>query len=133
MIAANELTDGRFVYRVFDSPKSDKDKEIICLSGVNGIYNTYVCEDGNIGSLSELESIPLTEEVLLKCGADSNWLIGLGGDHSIGVSLDADYYDNCFIRNFRQKYRLLHGIKHLHQLQNLYFALTGKELEIKNL
>jgi len=28
-------------------------------------------------------------------------------------------------------YNIAHYIKHVHQLQNLYFALTGEELEIK--
>lgn len=69
--------------------------------------------------------IPLTEEWLIKFGFEGNiiavndlWIehdgdVGyyLADDHSIGVGMDY--------------------IKYVHQLQNLYFALTGEELTIK--
>lgn len=74
------------------------------------------------------EPIPLTEELLLKCGFDENMVLSTiegeiryygDGDINIGgedsCTLGMVYIAKC---------------KYLHQLQNLYFALTGEELEI---
>jgi hypothetical protein len=78
---------------------------------------------------SEFNPIPLTEEILLKCGfehiteglryADKNHLI---------VNGDKDWLFMPFCTNDIDCYI---PIKYLHQLQNLYFALTGEELEFK--
>jgi hypothetical protein len=75
--------------------------------------------------LSEIdrEPIPLTEEILLKCGfvcdgdyyVNGNWLIEFDEEN-----MSEFLIDNTAI-----------VIKHLHQLQNLYFALTGEDLNGK--
>ena len=73
---------------------------------------------------NEIEPIPITEEILLKCGFSK-----FKGDNS-----------DCFLNDFETSCNMellfwkgteIKNIKHLHQLQNLYFALTGKEIEIK--
>jgi len=71
---------------------------------------------------SKLQPIPLTEEILLKC----KWQLVKGIYFYIN-----SYF--CIDNSGRLYY---HGdytginIHTVHQLQNLYFALTGKELEI---
>jgi hypothetical protein len=92
---------------------------------------------------SKIKPIPLTEELLLKCGFE----LDING---------IDHYDNyCIVRpeetawsgviyyDYFEVYRDGNGLftidplsdyfrfKYLHQLQNLYFALTGEELEVK--
>ena len=66
--------------------------------------------------------IPLTEDILLKCGferIESKWRLK-NGYHWIQVNLYS-YFIN----------HIQHGlIEYLHELQNLYFALTKEELEI---
>ena len=47
------------------------------------------------------------------------------GDFNFGLS---EYMDNYHICGYNAAYR---SIKYVHQLQNIYFALTGTELEIK--
>ena len=69
------------------------------------------------------EPIPLTEEILLKCGFEYD------GDGIYGV--DNVYYDFYFSKTGVVVRGLNNKIYHLHQLQNLYFALTGEELTIK--
>lgn len=55
------------------------------------------------------EPMPITEEWLLKINCDFEIKLDKKG----GIILFQSYY---------------HHINHLHQLQNLYFALTGNEL-----
>jgi hypothetical protein len=81
-------------------------------------------------SITELKSIPLTEEWLLKFGFIK--------------SLHEGYYDKKWLSGdfFFDGKKLLviteglingdfPGILYVHQLQNLYFALTGEELEFQ--
>lgn len=77
------------------------------------------------------ESIPLTGEILEKCGFEKV-KNGLGlrcvnqGNESTINSLFNGYPITLEVYGSRTP---LWNIKYLHQLQNLYFALTGKELE----
>jgi hypothetical protein len=78
----------------------------------------------------DLFPIPLTEEWLLKFGFKRNSCIKIG--YSIGSVPQIDYYDGCiqvvtYCIDGEVTIELDH-IKHVHQLQNLYFALTNKEL-----
>ena len=72
----------------------------------------------------DVEPIPLTEEWLVKFGFDNLGAYGWG----IG-------YFHIRFRNIHKFYFLLENrlvrIKYVHQLQNLYFALTNEELKIK--
>tara|TARA_R110000822_G_scaffold233483_2_gene364915 strand:+ start:131 stop:478 length:348 start_codon:yes stop_codon:yes gene_type:complete len=64
--------------------------------------------------------IPLTEEWLLKFGFDIQLVeIVLGEFYLKKTENHFEYYCNNRVQ-----------IKYVHQLQNLYFALTSKELEI---
>jgi hypothetical protein len=83
--------------------------------------------------LKFIEPIPLTEEWLLKFGFeidDSEWFKDddeivyqkTYKDYSICVSNKGVVYNGVYSQK----------IKHVHSLQNLYFALTGEELTIKN-
>jgi hypothetical protein len=106
----------------------------------DGLFTTTIdwedikyCIEKNKDFNRHYSPIPLTEEVLLKCGfereketienidfikddspywvqwvAVGDYFVLFGGGNSLGIS-----------------------IKSLHQLQNLFFALTGKELEYR--
>lgn len=85
--------------------------------------------------------IPLTEDILLKCGFEKKsmydvekyrievWFLEDIGylspnfEYCINASNDHSEYDNITA--------LSTPMNSLHQLQNLYFSLTGKELEVK--
>ena len=79
----------------------------------------------------DLEPIPLTEE----------WLVKFGFEYKDGyLTLELGYFSgsnfiywigdvlNLFCKSGMM---LTNNIKYVHQLQNLYFALTGEELKIK--
>lgn len=77
--------------------------------------------------------IPLTPEILEKCG----FVKTLSGSYTI---MDEDcwlttiiggyIYSKCYSSNTGEFFEV-GQVKYLHQLQNLYFALTGIELTIK--
>ena len=72
--------------------------------------------------------VPLTEEILLKCG-----FVRRGITSNNGGKLTLHHKDNMYPngRVYWNSWCILDSIpEHLHQLQNLYFALTGEELEI---
>jgi hypothetical protein len=78
-----------------------------------------------------INPIPLTEEWLLKFGfikvereaGGFKYGICIGGVHYLECH---DLSDNGFLCN-----KCMISMDHVHQLQNLYFALTGEELQIK--
>lgn len=133
---ANELRIGNLL-----KPK----KEYLAAFGSvrNGIV-TSIQEDkftvSNHYPSKWFEPIPITEEWLLKIGFEflessscKHWHIGIN-DITHDWLFDLvwlkkpqliDAPDAPFYRNGR------HNIYYVHQLQNLYFALTGEELEIK--
>lgn len=76
--------------------------------------------------VSDLEPIPITEE----------WLVRFGFE-KINHLTDGIIYKKDWLRiteHFSMDWRggyIKNAPAYLHQLQNLYFALTGNELEIK--
>lgn len=70
--------------------------------------------------------IPLTEEWLLKFGFDETIVEGYPLYQSNKGFIVEYYVDESvfLILDFEVR------VKHVHQLQNLYFALTGEELEL---
>jgi hypothetical protein len=77
--------------------------------------------------------IPLTEEILLKCGFDydeeeKDYCITNNLGHKYGVHISNK---NCALILYSiTDWQIASNFKYLHQLQNLYFALTGEELEV---
>lgn len=120
MIQANELRIGNWI----------RYKEIpTIVLGINALDQKYLDPDGDIYDLKQCYPIPLTEEILLKCVFEKS----SDGEHffigHFGFCLVYDGQDYCV------KPRIIDDLviaycKNLHQLQNLYFALTGKELEV---
>ena len=69
-----------------------------------------------------IKPIPLTEDILLKCGF--NWI-------NLGVMVKDNYFirhDGCLTMCMKSGVLLTT----VHQLQNLYFALTKQELNTNN-
>ena len=82
-----------------------------------------------ISLLYEVEPIPLTEEWLLKAGF-KNSTVNNKLFIAYGFALYIDDDNDVGVMKFGIDVYLCH-IKYIHQLQNLYFALTGEELTIK--
>ncbi len=76
-----------------------------------------------------LKPIELTEEILLKCGfkvENGEYLIAYH-DKDLSFQIHSRDRINYWLSNYKNGFT---AIKHLHQLQNLYSALTGTELKI---
>lgn len=101
---------------------------------VRSINQDYIESDLWSKPINELYGVPLTEEILF------DWF---GFNKSKLVGYDYKFYNGFFIKYFRVIFypdgcKVSFGgsiidieIKYFHQLQNLYFALTGEELEVK--
>lgn len=77
------------------------------------------------------QPIPLTEEILLKCG----FYIDFQNSNTISflhrkLDVDAINYQKKSNTYYFNSWESSKCPQHLHQLQNLYHALTGEELEI---
>jgi len=132
MITENELRIGNLVMyngmtmRISEicSPKPMKDKRysdkyIIELFDGAGLISC---------AIDEIHSIPLTEEWLLKFGFkklkhSNEWYVIMIYGTELSVHLSG--YEICFGNG--QNY-IKGDFKHIHKIQNLYFALTNKEL-----
>jgi hypothetical protein len=90
----------------------------------------------NVSYLTSYTPIPLTGEILLKCGFEKDDvfknMFKYLNNHDCDTNKLTFREEEGFICFDGIKYRtLLKHITHLHQLQNLYFALTGEELTFK--
>lgn len=106
----------------------------------------FIVEWCPITSLS-LNPIPLTEEWLLKCGFEKQKTIISGNVYSIKINKNNNWFsvheqseyddpNSLSLKELKKWWsfndnRYEVKIKSIHQLQNLYFALTREELIIK--
>ena len=123
MIRVNEIMIGNYIRDVWSDNGFFKVTELRKDKVFYG--NCFKAEYENI------RPIPLTEDILLKCGFEKESM----NEHT-------DYYNLHPLHIF---YNVANGFEYfhsqfggkfikitsLHQLQNLYFALVGKELDVK--
>ena len=123
MIDVRELRIGNYVYlfksttlyKITEIGYSKIEEDRYEASGISSeaVFRTYI---------DNLNPIPLTEELLLKCGFEKHtW--GIVTYYSPLFELGADFHLKGVDYNIQ--------VKFLHQLQNLYFDLGGQELEVK--
>lgn len=127
MIQSTELRIGNYVLYFRESVFSEV-REISTIHGDNTAR--LKDEDSSIGcfKLSKLKPIPLTEEWLLKFGFKKvDYRTNKEAEFDEWILGDFGFIEN---ENGYEFYPYLTTLKHVHQLQNLYFALTGEELTI---
>ncbi len=87
-------------------------------------------DEGCAWNTDKIKPIPLTEEWLLKFGFEKLHKDFYLDYLNMTFSFDVKYGMGILLRTHEDSIDQKH-IKHVHQLQNLYFALTGEELKIK--
>ena len=128
---ANELRIGNYVF----SAEDNKHGEVFQIDS-SGII--FVNKNGNRWQdLKNIQPTPITEEILLKCkGVKSSYtsnpeLIGASKKYDLGsIIIFQPNEDESVFYTCINEYMDNLIVDALHQLQNLYFALTGQELEI---
>jgi hypothetical protein len=115
MIKANELRIGNWYFE-FGMPRQATGLLIYKLESIRIRDKIAI----------DISPIPLTPEILEKCGFReygpfSPWLTlgSFSWSDPAGISYEID-----------EESAMLDHIKYLHQLQNLYYAVTGEELTI---
>jgi len=128
-MTAQELRIGNWV-----SYRGEKEG-VVSSIGSNGFETIRVFNTLPFGSsdLEEYEPIPLTEEWLLRFGFEVAKAYDSINRYSKGKF---ELYSCPNPDNWAYEYAIMVGkisieLKHVHQLQNLYYALTGEELEYK--
>ena len=97
---------------------------------ITGLLNDMLYTDLQL-SYSEYEDwqpIELTPEILEKCGFDKGILW-----NEFQINQELRFYadiDEVVCHLFDKQDHNITVIKYVHQLQNLYFALTGEELKV---
>lgn len=111
--------------------------EVVTFSNISqiredGIFWIKTIEPKIDSKSFHFKPIPLTEEWLLKFGFKKrknrhlfHW------ENKIVISEYKDEFENFFYPKTGYDIRFSNEIKYVHQLQNLYFALTGTHLKLK--
>ena len=140
---ASELRIGNYV---------QSDGDIVAINGFSPLFHLERCNtdegcnllidiinnDGTINlgwecEIKDANPIPITDEWLLKLGftkPNDCWY------HFIDFNDDFDSFKISFSDDLKTYFLVGYLSKHIqyvHQLQNLYFALTGKELTLKTI
>ena len=121
---ANELRIGNWIVDE-KAPNTPEQVDLRLLKVVQEV-------DGKYGDYERMQPIPLNEEWMGKLGfshTDEN------DDWQHGTTLSWNKQGQVCLHEVAQERWALVAIdvKYVHQLQNLYFALTGEELEVKEL
>jgi len=125
MIKANELRIGNWV-KTNSEWHENGISEIHYISPLNiivrtnGVYQQY--------DINEIEPIPLTEEWLVKLGFVYNEYMY---SYNLNIVISKNIEWIGIYSNRMDDDAEFNAPKFVNQLQNLYFALTGQELEMK--
>lgn len=134
MINPNELRLGNYIYAI--DPYNKECGMVMCK--VECLYRDGVEGSGIAVPMryEYTEPIELTSDILYKCGFKSNY----AEDPQLYGNKTTLRYCNERFELYRNgvdyvftfhTYRSVVLLEYLHQLQNLYFAINGKELEVK--
>lgn len=133
---ANELRIGNYIKQIKYLNGDCNEFRKVASVNKEGFLNVEVLGGDTMKShpIEWFVPISISEEILLKCGykfyngkTEGDLCMDFGG------KLDIDFINEKIqVKSHYEEYsmyRPIYEIKYLHQLQNLYFALTGTELD----
>jgi len=139
MIAKEELRIGNHVKFPYQ-----KDNEYLVIEGIKDDYIYYSARSvSNMNApLDAIEPIPITEDLLLRLGFEKDGESYNSPSDEFDIILHQNEgmwtASNVFINSIQgissgENFVCMGDcFKYIHQLQNLYFALTGQELTLTN-
>ena len=121
--------------------ESDKSKFPMQVEGIGKDW-IYLNFDGNEGDCfentdKEIYPIPITKELIVKSlnaePLGDDYSVKLGDYRYIYFRINNDGYISIDFFNYddNSENEICDGIRYVHELQNLYYALTGNELKIE--
>ena len=137
---ANELRIGNKIYgnyqREIDRGNGIVEdiecQDIVTFEGYDPIDNYFHISDVKI--YDSLEPIPLTEEWLLKFGfvweLDKSYSLTINENFGLFIWVDLNTLHPIAELIDSGDRVVVNHIEYIHELQNLYFALTGEELKL---
>jgi len=126
MVQEKELRSGNLVYRVIEDYEPLTEKKVVEW-GWDIVYRIGDCVDRE----ENYEYIPLTAEWMEEFGfvKDEHYGTYCLGDYCVSPNYGDFRFMNDPCSDALSYW--ITNVKWVHQLQNLYFAITGKELERK--
>lgn len=127
MIDSKELRIGNWVYKQWNKMLKQSDSERSQPHQIDKVILQHS---------KMFDPIPINENMLLKCGFEKHAPNGMSM-HDISVLLrNENGHIEVYQSIFNEEYIVTTTIsfphvRHLHQLQNLYFSLKGEELNIE--
>ncbi len=137
MISAKELRIGNLVH-FNDKLYFGQENEVVEIDTICESFITNKTTKNTVpGTYLDYQPIPLTDEWLKKFGFEEVlnfdfYKSGLSIDGTV-VHFSFDFWRlglDAYDQDLNDWIEIPKEIKHVHQLQNLYFALTGNELKI---
>lgn len=129
---ANELRIGNWVYDMNGKPQQiDQVVRHPSCERNYGYISKFKGWNFANGYIDDLNPIPITEEWLLKLGFER---YGDNGEYFKHKDIEVFEFLNIgtAFKVFDSSGICICYIEYVHQLQNLYFALTGKELQVND-
>ena len=131
-------TDLRLGNWLYDSKPSGFPMQISAL-GKDWVQLDFEGNEGDVfeNSDKEIYPIPITKELIVKSlnaePLGDDYSVKLGDYRYIYFRINNDGYISIDFFNYddNSENEICDGIRYVHELQNLYHALTGKELEIR--
>lgn len=122
---ANELRIGNLIYQ--DSHIS----KVIALNDI-GIVSEIIEKSEQTTNSARKAPIPLNEDWLIRFGFEPEYEDFVFLDQETGIELEASWISRLVSTGEKRGWNIVNysHVKHVHELQNLYFTLTGEELEL---
>lgn len=127
MIKASELMLGNWVY---DGDKTKFPMQVIAI-GEDYVYLDFEGNEGDVweSTPEELQGIPLTPELLHKCGYERPFETDFCHE-DVYFDLDFDIERNEFYWWYNNEYRMGEPIKYLHELQNQIWIFRKQKIKV---
>ena len=131
MIPVTDLCVGNWVY----DGESTKFPMYVRVIGDDYVYLDFPQNEGDVweSTLEELQGIPLTEELMKKNGFRFNgvWWYKHEAGYALDVSVGLAYVQiEKWTDNGIHSRCTCHGVRFVHELQNLFWNITKQQLNI---
>jgi hypothetical protein len=126
LISENDFRVGNLFYGNYETEEDEKIHSVICkILGYDPFDSHFWVENKEgIEEFCSFQKIPITEEWILKLGFIKDEILEFYRNDKSNSTIIIDYDFICLLGYSHVK------IKYVHQLQNLYYALTQRELTV---